>query len=160
MKIRVLITGGTIDGVDKKSYPAEEKYTLVPDLLKKIGGDYVVDVLMIKDSSFITDEDRQLIASRCRDCEENNILITHGTNTMAATARFLNKQNLDKTIVLTGAFIPADQEQGDAQDNIEKALEAARSLPRGVYIAMNNQIFGADNVRKNFEKKIFEKETP
>ncbi len=160
MKIEVLVTGGTIDGMDKESYPAEEKYTLVPGLLETVKPDaeYSVDILMVKDSSFIADEDRKAISDRCKDSSEDRIVITHGTDTMATTAKYLDTLGIGKTIVLTGSFIPADQENSDAVSNLKDAFEAAQSLPPGVYVAMNGRIFHADNVRKNFEARAFEEE--
>jgi L-asparaginase len=160
MKIEVLVTGGTIDGMDKESYPAEEIYTLVPRLLETMQppAEYSVDILMIKDSSFITAEDRQAIYEKCKSNPEERIVITHGTDTMVTTAKFLDSHNLSKTIVLTGLFIPADKENSDASANINAAFEAAQTLPHGVYVAMTGEVFKADNVRKNFETKTFEEE--
>jgi L-asparaginase len=158
MKIRVIITGGTIDGMDKESYPSEEKYTYVPGLLKTIGVDYPYDILMIKDSSLLTYDDREAIAERCKDSPEDRLVITHGTDTMTKTAKFLDGLVLDKTVVLTGSFIPADKPDSDAIDNMRTALYAAESLPPNVYIAMNGKVFNANNVKKDFEKKIFEPE--
>jgi L-asparaginase len=160
MKVEVLVTGGTIDGMDKESYPAEEMYTLVPRLLETMQppAEYSVEIMMIKDSSFITDEDRQAIYEKCKSSPEERIVITHGTDTMVRTAKFMDSHNLGKTIVLTGAFIPADKENSDASGNLNEAFEAAQTLPQGVYVAMAGQVFKADNVRKNFETKTFEKE--
>jgi L-asparaginase len=160
MKVEVLVTGGTIDGMDKESLPAKDMNTLVPRLLEIIqpNAEYSVDVLMIKDSSFITDEDRQAIYEKCISSSEDRIVITHGTDTIVTTAKFLDSHDLSKTIVLTGSFIPADKENSDAASNLKEALEAAQTLPHGVYVAMSGQIFDAGNVRKNFETKTFEEE--
>lgn len=144
--------------MDKESYPAEEKYTFVPSLLKTLRVDYPYDILMIKDSSLLTDEDRETIAEKCKDSPEDRLVITHGTDTMTKTAKFLDDMVLDKTVVLTGSFIPADKPDSDAPDNMRSALAAAESMPPDVYIAMSGKVFNADNVKKNFEKKIFEKE--
>ena len=59
------------------------------------------------DSLEMTDEDRSLIAHQCNQCEEDKIVITHGTDTMSETAKVLSEKVKNKTIViLTGAMIP------------------------------------------------------
>ena len=78
--------------------------------------------------------------------------------TMAKTAKFLGKENLKKTILLTGAAIPANKEKSDALSNINAALTKVQTQPNGVYIAMNNKIFNWGNVKKNLRTGCFEKE--
>jgi L-asparaginase len=159
-EIKVFTTGGTIDDLEYSSEdeaPAN-KGSLIPKLLRsaEVDVDYSIEQLMNKDSKFITDEDRKTILESCICCESDKIVITHGTVTMVETALYLHEQGLPKTIVLTGAMIPADQEGSDAAGNVKVAFEAADNKPPGVYIAMSGQLFDADNVRKNIEKGIFE----
>lgn len=158
--IKIFITGGTIDGYEYSSEddaPAE-KQTFIPKLLEDFGfiTPYSIEELMNKDSRFITDEEREIIAKECAKCEEKNIVITHGTITMVETAKYLQAKNLDKTIILTGAMIPANQEGTDGPDNLRRAFEEVQKLPAGIYISMSGQIFEADNVRKDTEKGLFE----
>jgi L-asparaginase len=163
MQIKIFITGGTIDGYE---YSAEEdapkeKQTFIPKLLEGFGftTPYSIEELMNKDSRFVTDEDREIIAQKCAECEEKNIVITHGTITMVETAKYLKAKNLGKIIVITGAMIPADQENTDGPDNLKRAFEEVQSLQPGIYISMSGRIFEADNVRKNIEKGVFEELT-
>ena len=159
-EIKVFTTGGTIDDLE---YSSEDeaptnKGSLIPMLLRSAGVDvnYSIELLMNKDSKFITDEDRKIILDSCVTCESDRIVITHGTVTMVETALYLQKQGLPKTIVLTGAMIPANQEGSDAADNVKVAFAGAESKPPGVYVAMTGQLFDAENVRKNIEEGIFE----
>lgn len=160
MGIKIFITGGTIDGYEyssEKDAP-KDKQTFIPQLLGSFGftAPYSIEELMNKDSRFVTDEDRGIIARKCAECEEKNIVITHGTITMVETAKYLKSKNLGKTIILTGAMIPADQPETDGPDNLKRAFEEVQKLPAGVYISMSDRIFEADNVRKNTEKGLFE----
>ena len=162
MSIKFIITGGTIDDLEyelAKDAPKKHK-SLVPDLLKQAGVtlNYNVDELLQKDSRHINDEDRELVYKRCLECSEDKIVITHGTMTMPATAKYLGKKNIPKTIVILGAMIPANKEKSDALYNIGAALSAVQLLPHGVYIIMNGKIFSWDNVKKNIDKGIFETE--
>lgn len=105
-KIRILITGGTIDDLDydKEESAPKNHQSLIPELLKqsRITANYEVEILMQKDSRVVTDKDRKLILERCQNCNEDRIIITHGTFTMPNTAKFLGKANINKTIVLSG----------------------------------------------------------
>lgn len=162
MAKKFIVTGGTIDDVGyelPKDAPKNHK-SLVPDLLKqaRITLEYNVDELLQKDSRHITDKDRNLIYQKCLECPEDKIIITHGTMTMAATAKYLGKRNIPKTVVLLGAMVPANKVKSDALFNIGAAVSAVQLLPQGVYVTMNGKIFSWDNVKKNIDKEIFEAE--
>ena len=83
------------------------------------------------------------------------IVITHGTDTMVGTARFLHP-SAERTIVLTGSLQPALFTTSDALFNIGCGMAAVQTLSPGVYIAMNGMVFDSLNVRKNLEKNRFE----
>jgi L-asparaginase len=120
--------------------------------------DLEIRTLMMVDSLEMTDGDRELIAHQCKTCEEQQIVITHGTDTMAETAAVLAKNlyQTKKTVVLTGAMIPIKFGSSDGLFNLGSALAFAQSLPPGVYVAMNGRYFHWDNVRKNKETGNFE----
>lgn len=159
MAIRIFITGGTFD----KEYNELNgqlffKDTHMSELLEKGRSKVPVQTrtLMMVDSLEMTDKDRELIAYQCEQCDENKIVITHGTDTMSETAAFLASKVKDKTIVLTGAMIPIKFGSSDGLFNLGSALAFAQTLDPGVYIAMNGRYFTWDNVRKNKQTGIFE----
>ncbi|RYZ55078.1 MAG: asparaginase, partial [Chitinophagaceae bacterium] len=130
----------------------------LPEMLE-LGRNLVpVDIrtLMMVDSLEMTDDDRALIAEHCRKSKESRIIITHGTDTMAETARLLAKKVTDKTIVITGAMIPYKFGSSDGLFNLGSAMAFVQTLPPGVYVAMNGRYFNAGNVRKNKETGVFE----
>ncbi|HIA94485.1 MAG TPA: asparaginase, partial [Candidatus Marinimicrobia bacterium] len=92
----------------------------------------------------------------CKRVPENQIVITHGTDTMTVTAKVIADANLEKTIVLTGAMIPYKFGSSDGLFNFGGALAFAQSLPPGVYIAMNGRYFDWDKVEKNKKTGVFE----
>jgi L-asparaginase len=157
-KILILTTGGTID---KVYFDAKSTYEVGPPNIQIVLGeldlaiDYTVRSLLKKDSLEITDQDRDLILQAVAGADEERILITHGTDTMVQTAKFLAKVP-GKTIVLTGALTPALFKTTDALFNIGCALGAVQTLASGVYITMNGAVFPHDKVRKNLEKNRFE----
>ena len=81
--------------------------------------------------------------------KEDRILITHGTDTMVATARVLAKGVKGKTVVLTGAMVPYTFGSSDGLFNLGAALAFVQTLPHGIYISMNGRCFTWDNVKKN-----------
>lgn len=119
--------------------------------------DVEIRTLMMIDSLEMTDEDRDLIVHQCNNCEEDRIVITHGTDTMADTARIIaEKVTASKTIVLTGAMIPIKFGSSDGLFNLGGALAFVQTLPPGIYVAMNGRYFNWDNVRKNKQTGVFE----
>ena len=119
-----------------------------------------IKTLMMIDSLEMTAEHRNYIADECDRCDEDKIVITHGTDTMAETARVLAKRITNKTVVLTGAMIPIKFGSSDGLFNLGSALAFVQSLPPGVYVAMNGRYFNWDNVRKNRQTGIFEELKP
>jgi L-asparaginase len=157
--IRIFITGGTFDKeYDEISGKLFFQDTHVPEMLKlgRCHLDVEVRTLMMIDSLEMTEADRQMIVEECRTAPEDRIVITHGTDTMAETARTLQAAGLNKTVVLTGAMVPYKFGSSDGFFNLGSALAFVQALPRGVYVAMNGQYFGADRVRKNKTNGIFE----
>jgi len=159
MSIRIFITGGTFDKeYNELNGQLYFKDTHILELLKlgRCRVDVDIRTLMMVDSLEMTDDDRQLIARQCQNSEEDQIIITHGTDTMAETAAVLAKETKDKTIVLTGAMIPYKFGSSDGLFNLGSALAFVQALPKGVYVAMNGRYFTWDNVRKNKQTGGFE----
>lgn len=159
MAIRILVTGGTFDKeYDMLTGKLNFEETHVPEMLKlgRCTVDVDVRTIMMIDSLEMTDADREIILHTCRTVEEEQILITHGTDTMAETGAYLAKANLPKTIVITGAMIPYKFGSSDGFFNLGAALAFLQTLPKGVFIAMNGRYYNWDNVRKNKKTGFFE----
>lgn len=161
MAIRIFVTGGTFDKeYDMLTGNLYFRDTHIKEILDL--GRSLVDVrittLMMVDSLEMTDDDREMILFNCRKCKEDKILITHGTDTIAETAKALGALNLNKTIVLTGAMIPYKFGSSDGLFNLGSSLGFVQSLPHGVYVTMNGMCFKHDNVKKNRKLGIFETE--
>ena len=158
MRIAILTTGGTFD---KIYFDANSEYSIGEPCISSIldegnvMSDYRVQSILKKDSLDITQDEREIIKKSVIECEEERIIITHGTDTMVETAKFLEDVK-EKTIVLTGAMQPARFKKTDAIFNSGFAYSAALILENGVYIAMSGQIFNSNNVRKNIDLGKFE----
>ena len=159
MALKILITGGTFDKeYDEIKGSLYFKETHMTEILElgRSRVDVNIEKLMLIDSLDMTSNQRELIVSNCLESEENQIVITHGTDTMTITGKMLAEKKMDKTIVLTGAMIPYKFGSSDGLFNLGGAIAYAQSLSSGVYIAMNGQFFEWDKVEKNREKGVFE----
>ena len=112
--------------------------------------------LIAKDSLEMTDKDRQAVVAAILASPARRLVITHGTDTLTDTAQAIAEAVRDKTVVLVGAFLPAVFRDSDADFNIGFALAAAKTLPPGIYVAMNGNLFPAGAVRKNRQAGRFE----
>jgi L-asparaginase len=159
MTLRLIATGGTFDkhyneldgvlGFSESRLPAvisRARLTIPVEL----------QLLPLLDSLDMQDADRQRVLAACQDAPEKAIVIVHGTDTMPQTAAVLGVANLDKTIVLTGAMIPYEIANSDALFNLGFACGVAQTLPAGVYVGMNGQVFAWDNVTKNRAAGVFQ----
>jgi len=157
--IRILATGGTFD----KEYNELNGELFFKDShiyeILELGRCKVpveLRTLMMLDSLSMTDNERSIIAYNCENSEEDQIIITHGTDTMANTAQYLSKRIKDKTIVLTGALIPYQFGSSDGLFNLGSAIGFVQVLDPGVYVVMNGMYFESGKVRKNTKTGIFE----
>lgn len=158
MKISIYTAGGTID---KIYFDANSEFQVgepqIGELLEEanVSFAYSIASLLRKDSLEMTDADRQVIRAAVEADPIDRVLITHGTDTMAETARWLVGVQ-DKTVVLTGSMQPASLRNSDAIFNIGYAIAALQHLAAGVYIAINGQVFDPQHVHKNLEQQRFE----
>jgi len=159
MNITIITTGGTID---KVYFDAKSDYAVgdpqIRSILDRVGStlSYVVIDLFHKDSLDLTAEDREKILEAAAASDTDQIVITHGTDSMVETALALISVARSKTIVLVGSLTPARFRETDAEFNIGVAVGAVQSLPPGVYLAMNGRVFDPEKVRKNRGKNRFE----
>lgn len=163
-----VVTGGTLDKMpvylaDGKTFDNESRVfgdTHLPEMLQKARflGEHTVSTLFMIDSLEMTDEHRLEILAEIEGHDDEHVVITHGTDTMPETARFLEGSWRvgARTIVLTGAMVPYSVgEESDAMFNLGTAIAYAKALPSGVYVAMDGQAFEASNVRKDVDAGIF-----
>ncbi len=155
--IVIVTTGGTID---KAYFDALSTYQIGEPVVKKLldGANvthpYRIVELLRKDSLELTDEDRERLKQTVAALDEHRVVITHGTDTMTDSAQVL-AAIAGKTIVLTGALSPARFSESDATFNIGMAFAAVQSLPAGIYVTMNGQVFRGDDVKKDRDQRRF-----
>ena len=159
MAITIFVTGGTFD----KEYNEITgelffKDTHIREILElgRAQLDVKIKTLMLVDSLNMTNEDRGVVLENFVSTKDKNIVITHGTDTVTETAKFIASEKLKKTIVLTGAMIPYKFGSSDGLFNLGSAFAFAQTLPNGVFVAMNGRFFDWDKVVKNKNSGKFE----
>ncbi|XP_076099806.1 uncharacterized protein LOC143069186 [Mytilus galloprovincialis] len=159
--ILIIQTGGTID----KRYPRthlgyafEIEEPAAERIISRAKVPYSVQFVTAcrKDSQDINQDERQKILDGCKLSIYKKILITHGTDTMIETGAFLAEHQLDKTVVLTGAFLPEAFKDSDADFNVGFAIGALQVLDKpGVFIVMNGEINEWNKITRNKETFLF-----
>ena len=164
MHITFIQTGGTID----KDYPRGEtnhgyEFAITDAAVKSIlpycHAMFTYDVIEVakKDSLDLTDTDRADILKAVLEAPSNQIVITHGTDTMVKTAEVLSKSVTGKTVVLTGAMLPEKFSNSDARFNVGMAVAGTQSLPSGIYIALYGCVVswnGFRDLHERYENKL------
>jgi L-asparaginase len=161
--IFLVTTGGTIE----KSYC--ERTGLVSNFGPKIEA-YLnkiwlphtrieVVLLLSKDSRDLTSNDRKflLTAILSRLSSAAPFVVTHGTDTIVETVRFLaaNLPALATPVILTGAMRPLGFEDSDGMQNLAESIFAAKIVRPGVHIVMHGELFDIRRARKDPERGTF-----
>lgn len=161
--IHILATGGTIAGTGSSatgtSYTAGQVaigalLDAVPEIkeIANVTGEQIVKI----GSQDMNDEVWLTLAKKINELlkrpDIDGIVVTHGTDTMEETAYFLNLTvKSDKPVVLVGAMRPSTALSADGPLNLYNAVvtaAATESKDKGVLIAMNGLILGAESTVK------------
>ncbi|MDP3998692.1 MAG: asparaginase domain-containing protein [bacterium] len=153
--IHFILTGGTIDSVydGVKDTVVPNEHSIVPSFinsLKLYEKTRFTEVCM-KDSRDTNEKDWENILQAIEKSDYLKIIITHGTYTMADTARYLkaNLKRNDQTIIFTGSLIPINGfAPSDGTFNLGYAIARTQELKPGIYVCMNGKTFSPDEVVK------------
>ena len=167
-RILFVQTGGIIDS--NNSDPAFKRF-----IEKRFSPSFQYEFTSIfqKDGNDITDEDRVDMLEQIDDLLElafeagnefDGVIITHGTDSMLETARFLGCAELDDDrtaprILITGAMRSAYDKDSDADGNLGMAIAAVQTTPPGfVGICMHGLVLSHDMIdRDPFTGRFFRK---
>ncbi|MEG1781755.1 MAG: asparaginase domain-containing protein [Oscillospiraceae bacterium] len=146
-KILLITTGGTLACTHTESglAPTLKGADILAYANKGEEEIHILDFKLI-DSSIMTDDDRADLAKIIWDNSDYQaFIITHGTDSMAYTAAYLDcvLHNFGKTVVITGAQLPLQEVGTDAIDNLNLALKTAAGGYFGVCLAIYGRIIPA-----------------
>ena len=158
-KLLIISTGGTfnkhynpINGtleIDKTSSALQE-------IASKWLCSFEIRNIIGKDSLDMTNQDRQELLSTIQQSNYHKIIILHGTDTMDITAEYLANEQLEKSIILTGAMVPYSIDPVEATANLASAYGYLNPLEKnGVFIVMNGVMGSYEKVKKNRKEGRF-----
>jgi L-asparaginase len=167
--IAILSTGGTIEKTYNESdgTMANQRSVLEIMLASLVLHGVVIDRIPVMnvDSTDMQASDHERIVravSLYVDSHEG-LIVTHGTDKLAATGELLVRR-LGETppvpIILTGAMRPYELRNTDALQNLTEALLAVQLAPPGVYVAMHNSVLRFPGVVKDPKRMTFVRATP
>ena len=131
MPIKIFVTGGTFDKeYDEIKGQLYFNETHLPEILRLGRCTLEIDIqtLMMIDSLHMSPQDRECVVNECKGCENNKIIITHGTDTIVETAQMIAEAEIPKTIILTGAMIPYKFGSSDGLFNMGCALAFVQTI--------------------------------
>jgi len=160
--LEIICTGGTIDGsIDyderKMTFSPNAKSNIKTFITKYLKPEYDITetIVCMLDSSDVTDEIRESIYGVIKKSKHENIIIAHGTDTLSQTAQYLAGKQINKKVILLGAFKPLIFAPSDAAFNLGFAIASFENIRSGVYVAMNSRLFDATEVKKDFKLQKF-----
>jgi L-asparaginase len=156
VRIRVLETGGTINGILDPAAPPPAASRVIAWLrqhARRLQLQVESQVIAMKDSRAIDATDRERLRLAIETAPERLILVPHGTYTMPETGLYLRQHlgavSLEKSIVLVGSMIPLGEPGSDAPAALEFAIARLLEQPAGVRIAMNGRLWHPGEVVKD-----------
>ncbi len=161
-QIVLLSTGGTIEKTyDALSGVLANRLSVLDVMLSRLelrGVELRRVALMNKDSLEMDEADHELIAEWAHKEAHvsDGVVIVHGTDRLAKSGeRVLARGVPAAPVVLTGAMRPYELRSTDALQNLTEALLAVQLLPKGVHLAIHNQILTFPGVIKDPERGSF-----
>ena len=160
LKITFIQTGGTIDKYYPKTrneWAFEIGDSAIQRILEKINPTFKYEIITAfkKDSLEINSSDRNHLLALIQKQPSTIFIITHGTDTLIKTGKFLEKNLNEQLVILTGALRPERFTNSDAALNIGIAIGAANTLSKGIYIAMNGIIQTANSAKRDKKTDCF-----
>lgn len=108
-----------------------------------------------KDSLEITDQDKQELVDLINSKNSSKFIITHGTDTMVETAKYLSKHVAKVSVLITGDMRPERFSNSDAPINLGCAIATAHLIESGVFIALNGIVKVPTEIKRNLETGQF-----
>ena len=168
-KVVLYAIGGTIAGSAgtrtnttdyKVGLAAEDLLASVPEItgIADVSHEQVANIPSSDVGADLLLQLSRTINARLQDSDIDGVVVTHGTDTLAESAFFLDITiNSSKPVVLVGAMRPASAISADGPANLLKAIALAGSstaVGRGVLIALNDRIGSAFYTNKTHSTAV------
>ena len=156
MDVHVIATGGTIastaDGDERGAAPelsGDELVETVPEL--ETHANVTVETVADRPGFDMSPAVCARLAERIREIgtDVDGTVVTHGTDTLAETARYLDL-TCETPVVVTGAQRRPDEQGSDGPANLVTAVRAAahERVGQGAFVAFDEELHAAATARK------------
>lgn len=147
MKILIISTGGTIASKKDDNIHLDNAFKAVDfadkSLLQKAELSFANPYTILSENT--TYSHWQSLVDEIEKSDTDNILILHGSDTLAYTSSLLANLFYNKNIVITASDKPIEDESSNAIKNFNNALFHIIKNEKGVYVSWDG-IFPADTV--------------
>lgn len=145
-KILVIALGGTIGSVRKNSILLDKNNLKILDFCKREDAEFEgISPFSVLSENMCISLWKKLInnLSNVDFDKYKGIIILHGSDTLSYTAAIIANAFCDKNIVLTASDRPVEDENSNAIDNFNSAVDLILSGTKGVYVSYDG-IYKAD----------------
>lgn len=172
--VNIITMGGTID----KDYPRltagyafefgdESAVSRILRSHPNLGITFDVTSICKKDSLEVTEDDRnslfraicEIVAKMEKSSQKIRIVVTHGTDTMIETAKYIKERLDDKRVIIafTGATKPERFIDSDASFNVGCAVGATSICsPGSIVICMNGNAVPVEKCERDEDSGLFQ----
>lgn len=147
MKILLISTGGTIASIKEENIHLDAPFKILDYILKDetngIEFEYAVPFTVLSEN--MNFELWQKLCATINENNINNIIILHGSDTLAFTSSLLGKLFADKNIVVTASNKPCEDENSNAAPNFLDALRQVKKGQKGVFVSYDG-VYPAETI--------------
>ena len=147
MKILIISTGGTIASKKDDNIHLDAPFKVVhfadENLIKGVEFSFSCPYTILSENMDFSH--LQSLVDEIKESDSDNIIILHGSDTLAFTSSFIANLFWDKNIVLTASDKPIEDNLANGISNFNEALRHIKKGEKGVFVSYDG-IFPADTI--------------
>ncbi len=147
MKILIISTGGTIASKKDGNIHLDAPFKVVDfadkNLVKGVELSFSCPYTILSENTDFSH--LQSLVDEIKESDADNIIILHGSDTLAFTSSFIANLFWDKNIVLTASDKPIEDNSANGISNFNEALRHIIKGEKGVFVSYDG-IFPADTI--------------
>ena len=147
MKILIISTGGTIGSKKDDNIHLDAPFKVVhfadENLIKGVELSFSCPYTILSENMDFSH--LQSLVDEIKESDSDNIIILHGSDTLAFTSSFIANLFWDKNIVLTASDKPIEDNSANGISNFNDALRHIKKGEKGVFVSYDG-IFPADTI--------------
>ena len=147
MKILIISTGGTIGSKKDDNIHLDAPFKVVhfadENLIKGVEFSFSCPYTILSENMDFSH--LQSLVDEIKESDSDNIIILHGSDTLAFTSSFIANLFWDKNIVLTASDKPIEDNSANGISNFNEALRHIKKGEKGVFVSYDG-IFPADTI--------------